>query len=244
MENFELISIWRAPKKKGFYRDFHSHDYHELVYYPFGKGETVIAGKRYVFSNNCFTIIPPHTMHNERHLADSEVICMMVSGSFDSKDIFNYDSTQTIYKILKNLHSEAKTQNYLYKEIISLKLSELNFQLRRMDSTRSDEKNFEFIMNYIKENYHEKLAMTDCAKQLNLSYDYFQHQFKKITGLSPQQYLITTRLSAAEKLLLSGDLSCTEIAFRCGFSTSAQFASIFKKTYGMSPLQFRKQHNQ
>jgi len=85
-------------------------------------------------------------------------------------------------------------------------------------------------------------VLSDCAKQLNLSYDYFQHKFKAITGCSPQQFLIKQRLKASKKLLKEGELNCTEIAFRCGFSTSAQYSALFKKEYGSSPLQYQKEN--
>ncbi|MBQ8143763.1 MAG: helix-turn-helix transcriptional regulator, partial [Butyricicoccus sp.] len=95
-------------------------------------------------------------------------------------------------------------------------------------------------IHYIEENYHEKIVLAECARQLNLSYDHFQHKFKALTGLSPKQYLTRQRLSAAKNLLLSGTLSCTEIAQRCGFSTSAQFSALFKKEFGCAPTQFQK----
>ena len=105
-----------------------------------------------------------------------------------------------------------------------------------------DYKNFDYIIHYIKENFHEKIILADCARQLNLSYDYFQHKFKALTGFSPRQFLLMQRLAASEKMLAAGNLSCTKIAYLCGFSSSAQYSAIFKREYGLTPLQFRKNH--
>ena len=41
------------------------------------------------------------------------------------------------------------------------------------------------------------------------------------------------------RLLAEGSLSCTEIAYRCGFSGSSQFAMLFRRETGMSPTAFR-----
>lgn len=49
------------------------------------------------------------------------------------------------------------------------------------------------------------------------------------------------RINASVNLLENSDDSCTEIAYRCGFLTSAQFSYIFKKKFGLSPLQYKKQ---
>lgn len=153
---------------------------------------------------------------------------------------FFYDDTRAIYKILKKIINETQSQNYLYQDMIASKLRELCILLSRIENSKFNEKNFEHIINYIKENYHEKFDFNSCAEQLNLSYYYFSHKFKKITGISPQQFLITTRLAEAKKLLLSKDISCTQIALQCGFSTSAQFSSLFKKEYNISPLEYRR----
>ena len=124
--------------------------------------------------------------------------------------------------------------------MISLKLNELFLYVERSERPSINEKNFEYVINYIQETYHDKIVLSDCAKQLNISYDYFQHRFKEITGRSPRQFLINRRLTASKELLLHSKLSCTEIAYRCGFSTSAQYSAIFNKAFGLTPMQYRK----
>lgn len=115
-------------------------------------------------------------------------------------------------------------QHFGYKDMFTIKLNELIISIARNKMNSPNTKNLEYVINYIDENLHEHINLSDCAKQLNLSYDYFQHKFKKITSLSPQQYLIEQKLIAAEKMQRSGTLSCTEVAYRSGFSTSAQFS--------------------
>ena len=75
---------------------------------------------------------------------------------------------------------------------------------------------------------------------MHISYDYFQHRFKEIVGESPQQFLVRKRVEAAEGLLADGTLSCTEIAYQCGFSNSAQFSAIFKREKGITPRQYQQ----
>ena len=110
--------------------------------------------------------------------------------------------------------------------------------IRPQYSTR----NFEYVINYIAQNYHEKITLSSMAEQMHISYDYFQHRFKEIQGESPQQFLVHKRVEAAEQMLLNKTLSCTEIAYRCGFSNSAQFSAMFKREKGISPYQYRKVH--
>ena len=62
---------------------------------------------------------------------------------------------------------------------------------------------------------------------MNLSYDYFQHRFKELTGYSPQAFLLQQRLNGAKKLLVQTSLSCTEIAYRCGWITTEELLMAF-----------------
>ena len=244
MLNLQFISIWEAKRHKNMYINYHSHTYHELVYYPSGSGETDIGGIVYPFSEHCFALIPCHTEHNETHHASSEVICLSFWTNDDLPFGFYSDSNNTILKILKELLSEVKSQKYGYADMLTIKLHELLLYILREENNTASTKDFAYIINYIRENFHERINLADCAKQLNISYDYFQHKFKTLTGYSPQQFLIEQRLLSGNKLLKEGDYNCTEIAYRCGFCTSAQFSSLFKKRYGVTPLQFKKQHMQ
>jgi AraC family L-rhamnose operon regulatory protein RhaS len=62
-------------------------------------------------------------------------------------------------------------------------------------------------------------------------------------GLTPSEYLKVCRLQAARRLLSSAalvDRSITEIAFECGFTSSAHFSTEFRKCFGASPRTFRR----
>ena len=241
MSETRFISIWQATRAKKSHVNYHSHTYNELVYYPSGSGETEIGGKVHPISDHCFAIIPRLTEHNETHHADTKVICLGFKTAVPLPCGFYTDTTHTIYRILKELLRESKEQGYGYEEMITLKLKELLLHLSRVKNNAASTKNFTYIISFLRENFHEHITLSDCAEQLSISYDYFQHKFKALTDLSPQQFLMEQRLLAAKKMLKESDFNCTEIAYRCGFCTSAQFSALFKKRYGLTPLQFKKQ---
>lgn len=244
MKDFELKTAWSACREKGKRIRFHQHDFYELVYYCNGSGRGCVGNQSYSISANTFILVPPNMGHEEYHQADCELFCI----GFMSEEMLDFHLLQdlqgTIYGIVKTIIREATEQPLCYKKMIIVKLCELMLEIQRQEDTRPQysTRNFEYVINYIAQNYHEKITLRSMAQQMHISYDYFQHRFKEIQGESPQQFLVHKRVEAAERMLLNKTLSCTEIAYRCGFSNSAQFSAMFKREKGISPYQYRKVH--
>jgi len=241
MEKIELKTAWKAGREKNQRVFLHNHIYYELVYYLDGFGETNVGGKHYEFSPDSFMVIPKLISHDEIHKTGCMVFVLRFDTSEYLPQFFSLDDTKEVYKIVCAILKETTCQPNNYKEMIDVKLRELVLTLKRKSCIKAPQvKDFSYMINYISENYHEKISLYNCAAQLNLSYDWFQHKFKEITGKSPQNFLLERRLEQAKSLLLQEGLNCSEIAYRCGFSTSAQFSMQFKREYGITPIQFRQ----
>lgn len=238
MVSNELITAWEAVREKDRYIPFHSHNYYELVYYLDSQGVTLISGKQYTFTAGTFVLIAPGEEHDERHYAEGKLFCMGFTAPIKLRTHFFADTERVVEMLVKTIVRETLQQELDYKDMIEAKLMELLVVLKRILNTQSQKnqaRSFEYVINYLAENSHEKIVLKDLAKQMNFSYDYFQHHFKELVGVSPQQFLIKKRLEMAQRLLKDGQLSCTEIAYRCGFSNSAQFSHIFKRETGRNP---------
>ena len=96
------------------------------------------------------------------------------------------------------------------------------------------------IAQYISENYHLQLTLDDAAKIAYMERTHFSKRFKQLTGFGFQDYLTQTRIRAAENLLQTTDLSISEIAEHCGFSSSNYFGDAFRRWKGISPSTYRK----
>ena len=98
------------------------------------------------------------------------------------------------------------------------------------------------IKTFIQENYAKPgLSTEDIANHLEITPRYVQIALAS-EGLTPSEYLKVCRLQAARRLLSSTALaarSITEIAFQCGFTSSAHFSTEFRKRFGKSPRSFR-----
>jgi AraC family transcriptional regulator len=83
-------------------------------------------------------------------------------------------------------------------------------------------------------------SVADLAAACGFSERYFSRLFRKMTGIPVSQYIKSAQVSKAKVLLLETDLPLKEIAYRLGYSTSANFSASFRAATGITPGQFRK----
>ena len=84
-------------------------------------------------------------------------------------------------------------------------------------------------------------TIEDLAAANNYSVNYFRKIFKKYTGMTPLDYIINFRLRVASTFLRTTNKSVLEIAEESGFPTLSSFNRYFKKKFGTTPSQWRKQ---
>ena len=235
-----LITAWTADRKNGEVIQPHSHDHHELVCYLSGNADGSIGGVPYRTRAGSFALIPAEVPHDERHRADGSVLCIGFLTDRPVARLTADDRDGAVTSIARAILTESIEQRAGYADMLRARLLELLITLARADSDGRELKDLEYIAARLRENGHEKIAFPQLAEQLHLSYDYFRHRFRARFGLSPQKYLLRCRIETARRLLAEGPLSCTEIAYRCGFSGSSQFAMLFRRETGMTPTAFRE----
>ena len=94
--------------------------------------------------------------------------------------------------------------------------------------------------NYINLHYAERITLDDLARVISINKFYLQKLFKRCIGLSPNEYLIYTRLTQAKHLLLTTDHSISRIAMDVGIDNVGYFTNLFKKYEGCAPSVFRQ----
>ena len=93
---------------------------------------------------------------------------------------------------------------------------------------------------WLEANAAEPVGLEHAARYAGLSAFHFLRLFSKVTGVTPHQYLVRTRLRRAARLLSQEDLSITAVALDCGFADLSNFVRTFRRASGMSPGKFRK----
>ena len=97
------------------------------------------------------------------------------------------------------------------------------------------------LLTELDRTYAEPFSLQALAARYHVSAGCLSSHFRRQVGMSPMQYVTLSRLNHARTLLRSTDLSVMEIAMQCGYADMSNFIRRFRRQYGMTPLQFRKQ---
>ena len=84
------------------------------------------------------------------------------------------------------------------------------------------------------------LTVDDLAADMNLSRVHLYRKVKAVTGSSPVELLRTARLGRAYQMLLTTDMSVSEVAYAVGFTAPSYFTKCFKEEFGKVPGDVRK----
>lgn len=78
------------------------------------------------------------------------------------------------------------------------------------------------------------------AEKLSHSYGYLSNLFSDVTYTSIENYIIMQKIEYAKQLIVSGQLSLTEIAFKLNYSSVAHLSTQFKNVTGITPSSFQR----
>ena len=98
---------------------------------------------------------------------------------------------------------------------------------------------FMYICEYIDSHCTEELSIEEVAALVGFSKYHFSRLFKQFTNTSFYKYLSQKRISYAENLLITSDITITDVAASSGFPSVSAFIRMFKIIKGYTPTEFR-----
>lgn len=160
--------------------------------------------------------------------------------SFSGELSSNFKSLPTIFRYEKDKFKILSEITNASPKSLSILVSFL-FEIYSLFYINEDNIPNDYVkstINYIENNYMNNISVEKIAGHLNLSRSYLVRIFKKNTGKTISEYLIYIRLSHAEKYLQKG-MTVTDAAYFCGFGDLSNFSKMFKKSFGISPKQYK-----
>ncbi len=245
--------------------EMHSHTYHELYFLLSGERRYFVGHEIYDVEPGNLVVIPGDTLHRttsparrgyERYVLyfnETDIdsfISRIGKGVFDeflNKGCVKLPSEQCdiIKRCFEGVEKEDVKRDFLTQSIKQNILEQIilltiRFGEKKQKGNREGEDKIEEIARFISENYKKEITLAEAAAMAYMEETYFSKKFKKLTGFGFKEYLIYTRIKAAQKMLWETDVSVTEISDSCGFSSSNYFGDVFKRYVGVSPSKYRK----
>ncbi|NWL90320.1 DNA-binding response regulator [Paenibacillus sp. 79R4] len=96
------------------------------------------------------------------------------------------------------------------------------------------------VSSIIQQKYYEPLTISSLSGQVYLSPNYLRSIFKEKTGVTIHEYLTGIRLEKAKEMLNDPSLKVQDIAMKVGYESTSYFISLFLKSQGVTPNEYRK----
>jgi len=93
---------------------------------------------------------------------------------------------------------------------------------------------------YFQTRLDEKIRLGEVARRLGVNRTRLFEQFKRVTGLTPNDYLLRARVERARVLMADPRRSVTEVALAVGLGSSQYFSTVFRRYTGQTPGAFRR----
>ena len=128
------------------------------------------------------------------------------------------------------------------EDVIMSSVNALVIAVNQIDAVRNSkeakDERINTIMNYIQENYLT-VTLDDLSRQFYLSKPYLSKFIKEKSGMTFGDNVKRIRLNKASTLLRNGNMKIEKVAEAAGYQNVEHFNRLFKKKYGMTPVQYR-----
>ncbi len=156
------------------------------------------------------------------------------------KDIAETMKTELLYIVNHKEESPFHLIGHFYLFIDSFVRSSTSVQSGKGSSLRDFY--IKESISYIEQNFQNDITVEDIAASCGLNRSYFGKIFHENMGKSPQEFLISYRMSKAVELLKLTKLSIADIGNAVGYPNQLHFSRAFKNVYGISPKQWRNEN--
>lgn len=234
----------------------HTHKYAELFYIVGGDGQFRIEDEIHSVKAGHMVMVNPNVLHTEvsYEAHPLEYIVLGIDGlelsTFHDQtaryQIFDCQQGGDILTCLRHILQETHLAQPGYEAICQAYMEILILRLMRSASlsltagTPAASHQCATVRHYIDTHYKEPLTLDDLAREAHVNKFYLSHVFKEEYGMSPISYLLSRRIEEGRYLLRETNMSLSQISQILGFSSASYFSQSFRRSEGMSPIDYRK----
>ena len=264
-----LFSVFYSIKKhkKNEYRS-HNHTQTELGFIISGKGNYVLGKKTFSVQNGDLIIVRSNEQHCIPDVESENLVAIniqfspyffwnecpsyipyakikaLVNQEVSIDNLMTDSDIETVFSSLTRLLDQSKNDFLIARKVLEI-VCQISDKIDYKEEFKPDTKHLDNVqkaIEFIKENYYKDITLIDIAKSAAMSRSYFSAAFKTVTGISPYNFLLITRIEKAQELLKNTNKTVMEIAGECGFLSLTSFNKAFKSLIGVTPTTFKNSY--
>lgn len=182
------------------------------------------------------------------HINTSHIPIILLTAKTEEKDIMeglHIGADEYVTKPFSINLLEARIKNLIESRTKLKERFKHKLELEPGDIavTKIDDKFLKEVVEIIEKNMVEQdFNIEVLLKEMGMSRSHLFRKIKSLIGQSPNDFINTIRYKNAAKLLLSGGLNVSEVAFKIGYATTKNFRNGFKKHFGKTPSEYVREN--
>jgi AraC-like DNA-binding protein len=143
--------------------------------------------------------------------------------------------------ISDELRSSARQDPDMLEGLLQIFWHDIERRITKGPTWHHPDSRLERARQYIETHFDQPFNLITTAEQAHLSPSHFCSSFSRQFGVPPREYAMRLRLQRGAQLLANQDLAVYQVAEMVGCSDALYFSRLFRRRYGVSPKQFRRQ---
>ena len=248
------------------YISCHWHNEIEIVYCYSGSLIYTVNNKQYILNKTNAVMVNKNIIHQADMADKSKWYAILFNPKFiygfeecSIKNVFNNIGFDSIFidnpefiKLIQKLINDYFLPDSPLKPL-KVKRDLINVYTEILDDAYHHQRLKEFkptsemikvkaMLDYIYANYKKKISIDDIAKEVGSCRSEVCRIFKDALNTSISDYILKLKLEKSITLLMSDNLTITEIAEQSGFNSSSYYAEAFKKIIKMTPREYKRKN--
>ena len=246
----------------------HWHESIEFIYVIKGERLATIEQKSFLLHDGDCVLVNANAIHSMKLMETNTIILLQIPLDFLEQFVPNIqevlfclndykdnEGKKPYLMEIKNIVLEMKAIYEAKNEGFLLRFNSLLFQLlfilnthftmpiehTNINQRKKDLAKLTDVLNYIKQHYKEAILLEEIAKIAHFQPNYFCRFFKKHMGLTLIEYQNQIRLAYIYNDLINTEETLINILAKHGFHNYKLFRQLFKKHFGGTPMQIRRQ---
>ncbi len=246
LHHLESSEYLRCETGENFSFPPHLHRCFELIVLLSGKMKISVGNKIYSLYENDALLIFPNQIHslesdNSKHMLF--IFSPKLIEAFSSKTVNSVPSDNSlkldgyIKDRLQELRDDSPKSKI--KGLLYLVCASFEEKAKYLPTEKDNDGLLSQIFVFVENNFKSECSLHELSAEIGYNYDYLSRYFKRIVGISYNEYVNVCRINHAGYLLKNKELSVIECATESGYGSLRSFNRNFKEIMGITPSEYR-----